>query len=565
MNKKIKLPAIILGITFLVLAGLKAAQSSGECEFPVDLKLARKFFMEAKDLADRDHSQLWGVNMYGSMMFVEPKTRFIVANEADAEGKLKKEGEVYVGQLEPGTGIANTVINWGGKRWLMINWDALNKDNPLSRKNLMMHEHFHRIQDEIGFPSRSSNNLHLDKMWGRIWLKMEWNALEKAVVSEGKERKQAIADALVFRNYRQRLFDGARQNEQNLELNEGVAEYTGFILSHLSKEDQMDYFKSNITHYKMSTSYVRSFAYLSGPLYGYLLYQKDKKWNQKLKPETDLSVLLKEAYSVKIPENLQEMAEAKKRSYNYDKVYQIENDLETARIELNKALTEKFVNGPVVEFALVKMNFTFNPSNIKSFEGHGTVYPTMKMTDLWGSLGVNGGMALINNNWSGVRVSAKNLKIKPDIIEGEGWTLKLSPGWMAVSGERLGDLEIVEIKKEEESPEINIENLKQKFLDGPVLVCKISEKLRYQFAPGANIKIPEVGTVYKAPINITDEWGLLKIESGYTMIDKERSKFLVSLPLNRGKEKLSGDGWVLYLNDGWEILTTENNKVLVKK
>lgn len=553
----------MLSIVVLTMTGFKITQYPQNNEYPIAINQAYEFFMEAKKLADLDDSKLWGVYMYGPMMFVDPKTRFIVANEADLEGKLSKECDVFIGYLDKRQGIANTSIQWAGKQWMMINWDFLPKNFPLKRKNLMMHEHFHRIQGEIPLSAGSANNPHLDKMWGRIWLKMEWNALEKAIFSKGNERSQAIKDALTFRNYRHELFPNAKQNEQQLEINEGMAEYTGFILSHLKKQDQLDYFKTNITAYKMSTSYVRSFAYLSGPIYGYLLYEKNKKWNKNLNAESDLGDFLQSAYNIVLPDNLGKTVKERTGFYNYDYVYQIEHDLEIARIELNKQFCEKFIKGPVIRFDLQKMNFTFNPSNLKSFNGYGTVYPSMKMTDVWGTLEVDGGMALMDDKWSTVKVSAKNLKIQSNLIAGEGWTLKFGHESELISGKRPGDFELRKI--ESVKKELSIKNLKQKFLKNPVLICKTDSLLRYKFSPGADIKMPDVGIVYKAPISITDVWGLLKVEKGYTFINKERTHFLVGLPLKEENGKISGDGWVLYPNDGWMLKQKERNMILIRK
>jgi phage tail protein X len=60
---------------------------------------------------------------------------------------------------------------------------------------------------------------------------MEWRALERALRQTGPARSAAIADALLFRTYRRTLFPDSAKNENALELNEGLAEYTGVRLS----------------------------------------------------------------------------------------------------------------------------------------------------------------------------------------------------------------------------------------------------------------------------------------------------------------------------------------------
>ena len=83
----------------------------------------------------------------------------------------------------------------------------------------------------------------------------------------------------------------------------------------------------------------------------------------------------------------------------------------------------------------------FNPSQVFPLEGHGAVYPTMRITDHWGILEVSGG-ALLSPDWKFVRVSApEDLDGRP--LRGRGWTLELNPGWTVAPGGRDGDLMIV--------------------------------------------------------------------------------------------------------------------------
>src|SRR3954454_10406766 len=192
----------------------------------IDLVKPAQYFGEAKVASDADAGALWGVRLYGPMMFADPRSRAVVANQADAEGKLKREGDVWTGTLPPNVGIANTATNWAGVRWTMIMWGALGQFRQ-DRVRLMMHECFHRVQDGIGLPAVDAVNNHLDTMDGRIWLQLEWRALDRALRTSGVERKQALANALAFRDHRRQLIASAAKAESALERNEGLAEYTG--------------------------------------------------------------------------------------------------------------------------------------------------------------------------------------------------------------------------------------------------------------------------------------------------------------------------------------------------
>ena len=95
------------------------------------------------------------------------------------------------------------------------------------RQQNMLHGLFHRIQPELGFITDDGFNEHLDTLEGRVWMRLEWRALRRAVESSGSDRAEAIADALAFRRERRRLFPGAADNERREEIREGLASYTG--------------------------------------------------------------------------------------------------------------------------------------------------------------------------------------------------------------------------------------------------------------------------------------------------------------------------------------------------
>src|SRR5579859_2202378 len=143
---------------------------------PIDLELAKRYFQEAKWASDDDAGKLWGKALYGPMLFVDRATRFAVANEADREGKLDGRNGVWVGTLPAALGTGNTAIEWSGIHWTMVIWPL--PSEPAERSMLMLHECFHRIQQDVGLPAArpEPHNVHLDTKDGRIWLRLEYRA-----------------------------------------------------------------------------------------------------------------------------------------------------------------------------------------------------------------------------------------------------------------------------------------------------------------------------------------------------------------------------------------------------
>ncbi|MFQ5637865.1 MAG: hypothetical protein ACE5IR_07690 [bacterium] len=111
----------------------------------------------------------------------------------------------------------------------MIIWPL--PEDKYERASLIVHELFHRIQDKIGLPAKNPTNNHLDEKDGRILIQLEWQALKQALNETGEKQIEDIKSALIFRELRRKIYLNADSLERCLELNEGLAEYTGVKLS----------------------------------------------------------------------------------------------------------------------------------------------------------------------------------------------------------------------------------------------------------------------------------------------------------------------------------------------
>ena len=160
--KNLKLSFVLALLTILLPFQCRALAQTP----PIDTRLASKYFGEAQALCDRDNNKLWGISLCAPMLFVDRKTRTVVANQADKEGILIKDENVFVGKLPPKVNIANTATEWAGVKWTMVIFPL--PEDKIRRANLMAHEMWHRIQNDIGFPSSGAANNHLDSRDGRI-------------------------------------------------------------------------------------------------------------------------------------------------------------------------------------------------------------------------------------------------------------------------------------------------------------------------------------------------------------------------------------------------------------
>ncbi|MBX7248914.1 MAG: hypothetical protein K1X35_07655 [Caulobacteraceae bacterium] len=412
-------------LALLAVAGTAVALAPA-ARAEIDRAAAARALAEADALCGaRD---LWRRSLCGPILIVDPATRQVVANRPGPG--LTAAGGVFIGALPAELPVANTATDWNGRRWSMIMTGSLG-DDPLDRAQLLMHESFHRIQAELGLPMRSPDIPYLSTTMGRAMLRLEWRALARALAAEDEgARLRAVADALAFRQFRRWTADGP-EAERQLEINEGLAEYTGLKLS--GRADKAAWVAARLARMERSDSYARSFAYGSGPAYGLLLDRYAPHWRDRIKGSDDLGLLLERAIGARRLGGEVDVTQAQAR-YGGEGIFREEYGRQAAREQAATAWTGRLVDGPVLRLPLRQAQTSFDPNAVFPLPPSGTVYPTLEVSDVWGVLKVDGG-ALVANDWSMVVVQAG----APGDVSGPGWSLQLRPGWRIARGERPGD------------------------------------------------------------------------------------------------------------------------------
>ncbi len=417
-------------IPLLICAAMPAYAEEG----PIPIAEARAVFVQAQSLCEADGGRLWGASLCGPIMLVDPKTRAIVASQADAKGALRAQDGVFVGELPQEANAANTATEWSGTRWTQMLWPLPEDDGV--RGTLIAHELFHRLQPDLPIASaKGGENPHLDTLEGRYTLQLEWRALAKALQVDSRGAKRAAAaDALAFRAERYRLFSEARADEAALETNEGLAEYTGAMIGNATPQARLRTALHDLQAHVDDPSFIRSFAYATGPAYGMLLDDFAPGWRKRLDgTPADLGTRLRDAARIEVAAGDSALAEAAAR-YDGPALRVAETTREQKRLAQLARNRARFVDGPVLRLDLVHMSVQFNPSNLQPLDGVGTVYPTMRVTDDWGTLEVEGG-AVMRSDWKAVIVAAP----EGGSTQGPGWKLTLKPGWALAPDARAGD------------------------------------------------------------------------------------------------------------------------------
>jgi hypothetical protein len=425
-----------VSIGILIAGSLALAQSIPQGEASTAFALARQ-------ISDRDGGETWGIPVCGPMLFADSVTGDLAANGADAEGRLQPAGDVWRGKLPKSMHVANTAIEFGGVRWTMVAWPL--PEDMRSRARLLAHECYHRIQPALKLPANDVMNTHLDTTPGRIWMLLEWRALERALAERGELRKHAVADALRFREYRRSLIDGVADSENALEMNEGLAEYTGVRLANVNEADRRITAILALHNAPQRSSFVRSFAYASGPAYGVLLDESGKTWRRTLTPTSDLSAFLATAYHVKVGRVDERAALAAARAYDGDAVIAVETR-RASKIASDVAdMRRLFVDGPVLLLpAAANINFSFDPNGVFALNESSVVYRPLRVSDRWGSLEASAGMIVRENGAIRRVVVTAPTNTVGDKLAGEGWKLQLQPGFKVGPGLRAGDFVVEE-------------------------------------------------------------------------------------------------------------------------
>ena len=382
-----------------------------------------EYFNEVNRAAT-NHKALWNVNLYGPILLVDAKTRDVFANEKDSTGILVAGTGIFRGKLPNDINIANTSIRWNGKRWAMIMLPL--PANRKERLNLISHELFHRAQPTLNLISINVDNNHLDKEHGRIYLRLELEALRQAVQSPSLEiASPHIINAMMFRKLRHQMYSDADSTENILELNEGLAEYTGLIMSERSRKEMVEHLMKSAMDFQQSKTFVRSFAYQTIPLYGFLMHNFVREfWNRDITSQSNLTVYFMRSFNVKIPIDIETYTSKVWLNYNGAQISQEEKKRQEDHARVINEMTTMFVKNPHLEIPLERMNISFNPGNLIPLENYGTVYPNLRITDNWGILTVEDG-ALLSADWSKVTVTIPE-ENSTRYVKGKGWTLELN-------------------------------------------------------------------------------------------------------------------------------------------
>lgn len=400
----------------------------------LDTARALSALRDARAACESDAGALWGRSLCGPIALVDRQTRLVIANDTIAQKHFLRLGDAYVTTLPENQYVANTSFPWGGRTWTMVAL-PLPRDS-YARTALVMHEVFHREQEALGLRQPDALNNQLDMRPGRTWLRLEYRALARALESlrDQNEARHHAESALIFRAERRSLYPGSDSLEATLEIQEGLPEYTGQRLAMQQTGEGPTRVAKYVRDYEASTpTFVRAFAYGTGPAIGVLLDQLDPHWREKVRTNRDIGGLLAQAIHFQRPGNLDKTARTRARDYGWDEIDRSEAERDSIRAPSMQGYRARLGSGPVVTLPQSKdsLAWSYDPTELVGFDLQSTVYPSGNFSAPWGKLTVDHGGVLVQNDFSWIRIGLPSAPFPQQArqITGDGWALALSPGW----------------------------------------------------------------------------------------------------------------------------------------
>jgi hypothetical protein len=389
------------------------------------------YFRGIKEICDQDNGQLWGKHLYGPIMFVDRSSRRIVANMPDKEGLLKGKDGVFTGIYPKELMITNTPVNFGGTLFAMTPLPV--EEDDFRIKTQAIHSLFHRFQKISGTSSFGYNTNNMDEREARLWIKLEWKAIKKALTTEGEEQKLAIRDALIFRGVNRELYQKYAKDENLFENYEGLATFTYTLLCTRSPDEYRARIFENLDRVYQMQSYSRSYGFIHGALYASLLHEKGFDFSKIKTNEIDLGNSVKQLYNIELPSVCRDVAGSLAVNYNIAKINSEEEQrLADLKERIHKQISI-FTEKPVVFVELESPYFDFESEDIHSLDTLGTLYTSIRVSDNWGKLTVNKGGCLVSNNFKLLRITAKGFKADQNHVTGEDWILLLNDDYELVA------------------------------------------------------------------------------------------------------------------------------------
>src|SRR5205814_6403714 len=107
---------------------------------------------------------------------------------------------------------------------------------------------------------------------------------------------------------------------------------------------------------------------------------------------------------------------------------------DSVRAPMMRAYRARLAEGPTITLHQSKdsLSWGYDPTALVGFDLRNTVYPFGSFSAPWGKLTVDSAGVLVANDFSAIRVGGSGVANLAGAknAAGDGWTLRLNPGWI---------------------------------------------------------------------------------------------------------------------------------------
>jgi hypothetical protein len=188
-----------------------------------------------------------------------------------------------------------------------------------------------------------------------------------------------------------------------------------------------------VRDYESTPTFVRAFAYATGPAIGVLLDEFSPGWRAAVRTSRDMSRLLASATQFQPPRDLARASRTRALDYDWAQIDSAEAIRDSARAPTMREYRARLDAGATITLLQSKdsLAWSYDPTELVAFDLYSTVYPSGNFSAPWGKLTVERGGVLVQNDFSRIRIGAPAGAGAGATreIKGDGWTLALNPGW----------------------------------------------------------------------------------------------------------------------------------------
>ena len=411
---------------------------------------------KAKKILLAENGKLWGDNIWSDNILVLGFDNTIYTIKPLQDCKTR-DSIIYYKKIPKNTlGFSNAAQKYNGKEYAVVLTNYLD-----DKSSTIIHELFHILQNKQ--ISLNGNPItYFDNYDAREWLRLEYQSLKNALnaINLNKEKSEIekyITDALLFRKIRQSKYKEYLQKEIEIETSEGLANYTGFILSTYTNKYEKAI--SEINQREQAQTYTRPFPYATGPAYGLIFDYLKINWKIGLDTTYNFLKIYETKYlknEIKINDKILKLAQQRN---NYKEIHQQELDRKIKNEKIIKHYSDIFIQSPTLTVKLVDSLYgrTFDMNGTIVLKDKGIVFSMIKGVD--GSKNNFGNFSTIKGKEklgvSGVLYSfdgtvftfPKPIEIEKNRIIGKYYEIELNEGWVVIKMNEKGDLEIVKKEK----------------------------------------------------------------------------------------------------------------------